>query len=114
MNEWMRSILKTEDGITHDKEVIANTFNKLFVTKIENLKENIDDSLKEDPIVRLKESMKNNKSSFRIKQTNEKQLKVVFKNNFKIEMSSNKNAITLSPSPSQGRVFPLSNFVGLT
>ena len=49
------------------------------MTKIQDLKENIDPNLKEDPIPRLKKSQINNKLSFKIKCTDEKDLKEVFK-----------------------------------
>ena len=49
--EWS---LKSNDDIILDHEEIANTFNSYFVEKIENLKANIDTSIMEDPLARLK------------------------------------------------------------
>ena len=40
-------------SLSNDPEEIANNFNSFFVKKIEDLKENIDPNMKEDPIIRL-------------------------------------------------------------
>ena len=47
--------IKANDGESRDSQVIANCFNDFFVTKIENLKSNIDKNLIEDPLQKLKE-----------------------------------------------------------
>ena len=65
------SLKKENDELITDKVEIANTFNNIFVSKIEQLKENIDTTLKEDPIIRLKKSMTTNKARFTIKPTSE-------------------------------------------
>ena len=50
-----------------EEEEVAEIFNEFFVTKIKDLKSGIDPVLMEDPIVRLKEKMKNNKQNFSFK-----------------------------------------------
>ena len=50
---------------SQDKETIANVFNTFFVSKIANLKENIDPNLVKDPTSRLKKAQSNNKLSFK-------------------------------------------------
>ena len=45
--------LKTEKGETSGKNIIAETFNNFFKTKIDLLKNNIDDNLKEDPLAKI-------------------------------------------------------------
>ena len=51
------SSLQEGNNVTQEKEV-ANTFNDFFINRVESLKKNIDQSLVEDPLVRLKEKMK--------------------------------------------------------
>ena len=45
-----------------DDAKVAEAFNEYFVDKVEQLKNGIDKTLVEDPLVRLKERMKNNKT----------------------------------------------------
>ena len=44
-----------EDELEDELE-IANTFNKFFIEKISNLKNNIDTSIKQDPLTPLKKT----------------------------------------------------------
>ena len=46
---------------------MAEAFNVYFIEKIEQLKANINPNLVEDPLVRLKEKMKDNKSTLEFK-----------------------------------------------
>ena len=58
-NEW-KIIDKSGETITDELEV-AEAFNEFFITKVEDLKRGIDEKLVEDPFVKLKEKMTNNK-----------------------------------------------------
>jgi hypothetical protein len=86
-----------EDGSieTQDKLVIGNSFNKFFVSKIQNLKDNIDQTLVEDPNVRLRKAVENKKHSFSIKCTDEKTLLTTFKK-LKKKKSSGCDGLTQS------------------
>ena len=53
-----------------DKE-IATEFNNFFITKIEKLKENINDDIKSDPLIILKEKLKKKNLSFTLKTVSE-------------------------------------------
>ena len=53
---------------------VAEMFNDYFIDKIEQLKNNIDKTLIEDPLVRLKEKMKNNTQVLEFKPITPKQL----------------------------------------
>ena len=53
---------------------MAEAFNEYFVDKVEQLKNGIDKTLVEDPLVRLKERMKNNKTELEFKTITQKQL----------------------------------------
>ena len=76
-NDWK---IEKEDGdIVTDEKGVADAFNRYFVDKIEKLKGNIDQSMVEDPLVRLKEKMKNNKHKLEFKAITQKQLKNHFK-----------------------------------
>jgi hypothetical protein len=82
-NKEINWSMKTNEGDgsieTQDKLVIGNSFNKFFVSKIQNLKDNIDQTLVEDPNVRLRKAVENKKHSFSIKCTDEKTLLTTFK-----------------------------------
>ena len=71
-SDW-RIMNKEGKIITEEKEV-AETFNKFFVEKVEDLKHGIDKTLIEDPLVRLKERMKNNTCTLEFKTVTHKQL----------------------------------------
>ena len=71
-NNWS---MKINNIITDDPVEISNTFNSYFVKKIEDLKENIDPTLKSDPLNKLKENLKNKKCKFELKTVSIKSLK---------------------------------------
>ena len=75
--EWK---IKKENGemLTEETEV-AEAFNNFFINKVESLKKNIDKTLIEDPLARLKERMKNNKTTLEFKPVSHKQLKMHLK-----------------------------------
>ena len=77
-NDWS---LKSNDEIMVDQEEIANTFNSYFVEKINDLKSNIDTSLVEDPLEKLKSKMEGlkNRPSLSIKPIKHKDLQKAFK-----------------------------------
>ena len=50
--------LKNGEEIVEDELEIAESFNKFFVDKINNLKDNIDGNQKKEPLAKLKEKMK--------------------------------------------------------
>ena len=60
---------------------VATIFNDYFVDKIMALKNNIDDTMKEDPLSRLKEKMGKikNKQSMSIKHVTQKEINKAFK-----------------------------------
>ena len=60
-----RSML-INDETTEDPMKIANAFNNFFVTKIENLKANIDQSKVVDPSEKLADQMKSNNGSGKV------------------------------------------------
>ena len=64
--------------ITEERDV-AETFNRFFVEKVEDLKRGIDKTLIEDPLQRLKERMKNNACTMEFKTVSQKQLKTHLK-----------------------------------
>ena len=63
--------------------IVYNSFNKYFKAKIEALKDNIDDELKEDLLAKLRENLKLKPNyvnkSFNLKRTNEKEVKSAMK-----------------------------------
>ena len=64
----LKKKLKNEDGCTiSDEQEVAEAFNVYFIEKIEQLEANINPNLVEDPLVRLKEKMKDNKSTLEFK-----------------------------------------------
>ena len=67
--------IKNKDGetLTDEKEV-AESFNGFFIDKIENLKNKIDPNLVEDPLVKLKEKLKDLKSTLDFKTVTQKKL----------------------------------------
>ena len=88
-NNWT---LKTNSGETSDHETIAEEFNVYFKTKIETLKDNIDDKLKVDPLSKIKIAMakkneKEGKKQFNLTKTTETEVKKALK-----KMKSKKSA----------------------
>ena len=71
-SDW-RITNEVGEEITEEKDV-AETFNKFFVEKIEDLKHGIDKTLIEDPLVRLRERMRNNACTLEFKTVTHKQL----------------------------------------
>ena len=57
-----------------DEQEIAESFNSFFTDKIEKLKKNIEPSMIEDPLTRLKEKMKGNTQKLEFKKVTQKQL----------------------------------------
>ena len=80
-NNWT---LKTNNGETSDHSIIAGEFNVYFKTKIETLKENIDDKMKEDPLLKIRQSMnikneKEGKKHFNLKKMTDTDVKKAMK-----------------------------------
>ena len=65
--------------VIKDEQIIADTFNKFFIDKIENLKANIDPEYVEDPLTRLEAKMKKKNLNFKMKKINHKQLLLIVK-----------------------------------
>ena len=70
--EW--NIIDKDGKNLKDELSVAETFNEYFIDKVEQLKKGIDKSLVEDPLVRLKERMKNNKTKLEFNTITQKQL----------------------------------------
>ena len=85
--------MKEEDGLTSDEQVIADTFNKHFTEKIENLKTKTDSIITEDPLAKLKKRLENNIKRFNLKTVSEDKLKKAFKN-IKKKKSSGSDSLT--------------------
>ena len=66
--------LKEGEETIEDEEKIAEIFNKYFVDKIENLKDNIDQEYVKNPTEKLKEKMKEKNLKFSLKTVTEKQV----------------------------------------
>ena len=64
-SKWKLKNDKGED--IEDEKEIAETFNSFFVTKIENLKATIDESIKDDPLKLLKKKVENKNLNFCLK-----------------------------------------------
>ena len=62
-NEW---VLREDDVIIKEELIIADTFNKHFIDKIEVLKANIDPEYVEDPLQRLEAKMKKKNLKFKL------------------------------------------------
>jgi hypothetical protein len=75
-NEWQ---LKEGSTTITEEQIIANTFNKFFVDKIEDLKANIDPEYVEDPLTRLKKKMNKKNLLFKLKQITSKELLIIVK-----------------------------------
>ena len=71
-NEW--KIINKDGTVVSDELEVAETFNDFFIDKIDQLKNNIDKTIVEDPLVRLKEKMKSNTKKLEFKQITQKQL----------------------------------------
>ena len=67
-DQWIDLGSLDGEGTTTDDQIIANNFNKFFTDKINNIKEEIDPSIIQDPLIQLREKMsKKGKLSFEIK-----------------------------------------------
>ena len=64
---------------TESEEEIASRFNNFFVTKIENLKANLDVSLKQDPLQYLEKKVKNKNLKFTLKTVSVKMVTKIMK-----------------------------------
>ena len=69
--------LKEEEREITDKKEIAEIFNKFFIKKIEELKDNIDPNQIRDPIRKLKEKVKFKYLKFNLKTVSENKVKKV-------------------------------------
>ena len=67
--------LQNGEEIVEDELEIAETFNKFFVDKINNLKENIDVNQKKEPLTKLKEKMKGKNLKFELRTVSEKKVR---------------------------------------
>ena len=74
------SIINNDGNVITEEQEVADCFNDYFVDKINQLKNNIDKSKIEDPIVKLKEKMKDNKSTFEFKKVSHKEMEKHLKN----------------------------------
>ena len=75
-NEWM---LKEEEKEIKDEQIIADTFNKFFIDKIDALKANIDQEYIEDPLERLEAKLKKKNLVFKLKKIRKKELMLIAK-----------------------------------
>ena len=76
-----------------DEGKVAEIFNQFFVSKIKNLKDNIDPNYVEDPIARLKSKFEGKKLHFSLKTvTEEKVLKTI--QGLKNKKSSGRDEVT--------------------
>ena len=76
-NDW--SILNGNGENVSDKEEVAELFNEFFITKVEELKSNIDQTLVEDPLVRLAAKLKRIGTSLEFKTISQTQMKAHLK-----------------------------------
>ena len=60
-------VINSPEGPITEDDVIANTFNKFFVDKIESLKEKIDPSTTSDPLTRVRNKFANSNLKFKLK-----------------------------------------------
>jgi hypothetical protein len=70
--EW--NVIDKEGKNVKEESRVAETINEYFIEKVEQLKKGIDKSLVEDPLVRLKERMKDNKTKLEFNNITQKQL----------------------------------------
>ena len=64
-----------EDGLMiKEEQEIANTFNKFFVSKIQNLRTNINQNYVEDPLEKLRKKMVKKNIKFSLKTVSEKKV----------------------------------------
>ena len=75
--DW--NVINKDGKNVTEEEDVAEAFNDFFIEKVVQLKENIDKKLVEDPLIRIKEKMKNNKSTLEFKEITEKQLGIHMK-----------------------------------
>ena len=66
--------LLEEGKIVEDEKEVADIFNNFFVTKISDLKDNIDSSKVEDPLTRLKKKIESKNLKFSLKTVSEKKV----------------------------------------
>ena len=70
-NKWS---LKEENEIITDEADIAEIFNTFFIQKIQDIKENIDQSQAQDPTTKLKEDLKDKNLKFSLRQVSEEKV----------------------------------------
>ena len=85
--------IKNGDVETVDEKEIANTFNKFFVDKVANLKQNIDLSIIKDPLEKLKKKMEGKNLKFSLKPVSEKTVKKAM-DQMKKKTSSGKDGLS--------------------
>ena len=85
--------IKNGDVETVDEKEIANTFNKFFVDKVANLKQNIDLSIIKDPLEKLKKKMEGKNLKFSLKPVSEKTVKKAM-DKMKKKTSSGKDGLS--------------------
>ena len=76
-NSW--KITGESGEVIVDEVEVAEAFNDFFIDKIEQLKNSIDKTLVEDPLLRMKEKMKNNTNTLEFKKITQKQLAIHMK-----------------------------------
>jgi hypothetical protein len=76
-NSW--NIINDEGVEIVEEKEVAETFNKFFINKVEELKKNIEPKDVEDPLVRLAEKMKNNPNKLEFKSISRNQLRTHLK-----------------------------------
>ena len=76
LSEWS---IETDGKEEKDELNISESFNNYFVKKIFDLKEGIDKTQTVDPLEKLSERMKNNKSTFNLKKVSEMQVEKTLK-----------------------------------
>ena len=109
-------IILVENGKTiEDEKEVADVFNNFFVEKIQDLKDNIDQTLVEDAFKRLKEKMEPMKLKFSLKKVSEKTVLKAIKG-MKNKKRSGLNEITQEQLKSGAEilVIPLTSLVIFT
>jgi exonuclease III len=76
--EW--NVVDRDGENVKDESKVAEIFNEFFINKVEQLKKGIDPTIVEDPMVRLRGKMKNNKTKLEFNTITEKQLTKHLKN----------------------------------
>ena len=67
------------NGEVSNEQEVADMFNAFFVKKVEDLKDKIDPNLVQDPLVKVREKVKNKNLKFKLKPTTPESLKKVMK-----------------------------------